>query len=184
MLEAMEQTVKNPARRAMIRGVPVYRLTGVTAANLPVIKATGMWVHYRHLGDAGWCLAVPDPAREAVMTGLAEHGLGLEDLEQLPKDEMGLGKGAAKLLAVGGSAFTLFLAMKIGGAPGMLLGMSIPVVLLMLMHDAGGRSAVYGELLRPEKQVKRGVTPSEFDPTFSGFASSSSLVERREWYGQ
>ena len=74
-----------PRSAARIRGVPVYRLTGVSDANRDLVKSTQMWVHYRHLGDEGWYLAVPDAWREAAAKGLGRHGLGLAYAGKLPE---------------------------------------------------------------------------------------------------
>lgn len=38
----MMNMIKNPTKRAMIKGIPVYRLTGLTDESLPMIKDTNV----------------------------------------------------------------------------------------------------------------------------------------------
>ena len=133
----------------MIRGVPVYRLTGVTAANLPVIKSTGMWVHYRHLGDAGWCLAVPDPLFDAVTAALGEHDIGFESLQHLPERSNAMFYLGAVWGMIAAVAFGYMIAEAGAETFGGLIILASPFVGIALIGQRGKSGAQYGALTMP-----------------------------------
>lgn len=148
---AMMNMIKNSTKRAMIKGIPVYRLTGLTDESLPMIKDTQMWIHYRHLGDAGWCLAVPDPLREAVMKWFTKHGLGLENLDQLPKQN--ILDYTMKVLAVAG--LTLMAALVLGSSVkelasiAGLLVIALPFVVVGLLARGPKNGTPFGKFIGP-----------------------------------
>ena len=136
-----------PRSAARIRGVPVYRLTGVSDANRDLVKSTQMWVHYRHLGDEGWYLAVPDAWREAAAKGLGRHGLGLAYAGKLPERSNAmfyLGVAAFSLVAFAAGVIVVGETNSDFGLVLALAGIAAPFV---AAHQRGKSGAQYGSLL-------------------------------------
>jgi hypothetical protein len=82
---------KSKVNAATIKGVPVWKLNGVTDANQKHIEETGLAVHYGNLGYNGWGLIAPETLREAVLTELRQYGISARPWKILPKkSSMGL----------------------------------------------------------------------------------------------
>lgn len=81
----MEQIVKNKTKRATIKGLPVWHLTGVSKEAVSAIKDTGFWVHYRSFGLDGWYIAASDAMLPHFKAALAKKGVDFEAVKHLPR---------------------------------------------------------------------------------------------------
>ena len=96
---------------AEFKKLPVWRLNGVTDANVKVVKETELWVHYPRLRDEGWGLIADDSTRKKQLAKLKKHGITAK-----PWDEVTYDSHARAVKFISATAWSMALVIGVGYA--------------------------------------------------------------------
>ena len=124
----MTKSTKTPdaVTYAEFKELPVWRLNGVTDANIKAVKETELWVHYPRLGDEGWGLIADDSIRKKKLAKLKKHGITAKLWEHNSR-----GRAVKFILAM-----AWFMAFVISVNYLFIQGIFIPILIAMLVGAA------------------------------------------------